>query len=106
MTEVAGCLGVRAFVDASDELNSITAATAGEATPEISFKVDPEGAGIISTMKRTGAGELIVFCPEMRVESISSKDLPDGNTGFEETKAVGVHAFLLSRTGLICAGLS
>jgi hypothetical protein len=105
MIEVAGCLGVRAFVDASDELNSITAATAGETTPEISFKVDPKGSGIVSSMKRTRAGELIAFCLETRIQSVDGKDLPDGNTGFKEAKAVGVHTFLLSRAGLICAGL-
>jgi hypothetical protein len=106
MIEVTGCLGIRAFMDASDELNSISAAAMGEAAPEVPFKVDSEGGWVVPSMKRTGAGELIIFCPEMGIESVCSKDLSDGNTGFEEVEAIGDHALLLSRAGLGCAGLS
>jgi len=98
--EVSGGLRIRAFVDAPDELNSISAATMGEASPEVSFKVYSESGWVVPSMKRTGAGKLIVFRLEVRVESIGSKDLPDGNTGFEEAKTVVVHAFLLSRASL------
>ena len=99
--EVTGRLSIRAFVDVPDEFNNISPAAMGEAAPEVFPKVYPESRWVVPSMKRTGAGKLVIFCLEMRIQSIGGKDLPDGNTGFEEVEAVGVQDFLLSRPSLI-----
>jgi len=64
---MAGRLSIGASMDAPDKLNGISATAVGETTPEISFKVDSEGGGIVSSMNRTGSGELIVFCLEASI---------------------------------------
>jgi hypothetical protein len=86
-----------ASMDASDQLDGISAAASRETSPEVSLKVYAEGGGIVPTVERTGADELIVSALEARVQSVCGKNLSDGDTGFEETKAIGVHLLPPSR---------
>ncbi|OGQ79998.1 MAG: hypothetical protein A2289_01450 [Deltaproteobacteria bacterium RIFOXYA12_FULL_58_15] len=97
--QVAGRLCMRAPVDAHNKIHGISAATGREATPKISFEVHPEGCGIVPSVEGAGACELIASYPEMRIESVGGKDLPHGDTGLEEAKAMGMHFFLLFLSG-------
>ena len=97
--EVSGGLGMRARVNAHNKLHGISAAAGREATPKVSFKVHPEGGGIVASVEGAGTCELIASHPETRIESVGGENLPHRDTGLKEAKAKGMHFSLLFSSG-------
>jgi hypothetical protein len=68
--KMACSLGVRAMLEASDELYRISAATGGEAMPQPLCQVDTEGGGIVTAVERAWPMKLIPTACELGVQAI------------------------------------
>jgi hypothetical protein len=78
-----GRLAVGAPFDFADEINLVSTSTGGETAPQPAPKVYAESGFIITTVKGTGAKELLPSVFEMKIEPVARKDSPDPDPGFE-----------------------
>ena len=74
---MASRLGIRAPQYFSDQFHGITASTRSEAVPEATRKLDPECAGVVPAVKRTGADKPMPPSHEPFVEPVEGQYIAD-----------------------------
>lgn len=84
MSEIACGLAIRAAIEASHEVDQVSAGSAAsEAIPEVFGAMDDKGARIIAPMEGTGPDQAVAPRGELVDEAGGQEDMVEGDGPFE-----------------------
>ena len=92
MPDDASCRSFRAFFQLADQLYGVSTSTGSKAVPYAAGKMNPEGGGVVASVKRARAKQLIPPASQSATKAIGFKHLLDAHLPFKIFQKLCAHA--------------